>query len=447
MKVTVQATHPKNEKTSIRIRQQIEGQKVTIPLLQEIPSMLFDSREQRMTKASEKHRQGKKIFGAGKIECDAWNQTIERAVAAFTSFVLAQRSTGQKVDGAELKKHVLASIAAKQPEPAIKQETTASASLLREAMAGYIEHASKRGIGNDLKKMSHGTEKNYRTTLNKLIRYEKEYGRDFVLMDFDREFRRDWMEYSDALGYERSTSSKHIDRMRTAVRWMADSGEPVHQDVLSGKMSKIEAEKWLKPALTLEELKQIKDVNLNGHLDKVRDLLLVQCFTGLRISDMKTLSARRVYGTGDDQYIKLRTKKGDREVEIYLTETVQAIRAKYDGFPALMAEQQYNESIKKVCKAAGIDEVMQDAKKIQMVNINGKLCRRNVRGDFPKYELISSHDLRRTFATVLYHETEMEQADIMAMTGHKSERTFLLYIHANPKHIRERAKKHFPQLG
>jgi integrase len=70
-----------------------------------------------------------------------------------------------------------------------------------------------------------------------------------------------------------------------------------------------------------------------------------------------------------------------------------------------------------------------------------------VRGNFPKYELISSHDLRRTFATVLYHETEMEQADIMAMTGHKSERTFLLYIHANPKHIRERAKKHFPQLA
>ena len=446
MKVTVQATHPKNEKTSIRIRQQIEGQKVTIPLLQEIPSMLFDSREQRMTKASEKHRQAKKIFGAGKIECDAWNQTIERAVAAFTSYVLAQRSAGQKVDGADLKKHVLASISAKQPEP-IKPPATQSATLLRDALAQYIDHATKHGIGSDLKPMEHGTSKGYKTTRNKLIKYEEECGRDFVIMDFDREFRQDWMEYFDALKYERSYSSKHIDRIRRAVNWMADLGEAVHQDVLNRKMSKIEPEKWLRPALTLEELKQIKDVKLSGHLNKVRDLLLVQCFTGLRISDMKTLSTRRVYGSGDDQYIKLRTKKGDREVEIYLNETVQAIRAKYDGFPAMMAEQQYNESIKKVCKAAGIDEVMQDAKKIQMVNINGKLCPRNVRGNFPKYELISSHDLRRTFATVLYHETEMEQADIMAMTGHKSERTFLLYIHANPKHIRERAKKHFPQLA
>ena len=55
---------------------------------------------------------------------------------------------------------------------------------------------------------------------------------------------------------------------------------------------------------------------------------------------------------------------------------------------------------------------------------------RKITGDFPKYELISSHTCRRSFATNLYGI--IPTMTIMAITGHKSERTFLNYIKVTP---------------
>jgi integrase len=64
---------------------------------------------------------------------------------------------------------------------------------------------------------------------------------------------------------------------------------------------------------------------------------------------------------------------------------------------------------------------------------NNPESNRNVTGIFPKYELVSSHIGRRSFATNYYMSGRYNMSDIMEITGHSSEKTFLLYINKNKK--------------
>ena len=68
---------------------------------------------------------------------------------------------------------------------------------------------------------------------------------------------------------------------------------------------------------------------------------------------------------------------------------------------------------------AGIDQLVKGYK----LNVATK---RKELGIHPKYELLSSHDLRRSFATNFFGK--IETPVLMQMTGHSRESTFLNYI-------------------
>jgi integrase len=51
-------------------------------------------------------------------------------------------------------------------------------------------------------------------------------------------------------------------------------------------------------------------------------------------------------------------------------------------------------------------------------------------GMYPKYELITSHAMRRSFATNYFGK--IETPILMEITGHSRESTFLSYIGGNP---------------
>lgn len=65
-------------------------------------------------------------------------------------------------------------------------------------------------------------------------------------------------------------------------------------------------------------------------------------------------------------------------------------------------------------------------------------------GSYPKYELVSSHICRRTFATLLYGK--IDTLTIMKITGHQTERQFLGYIKITPKEYAEKLKEHWKSL-
>ena len=91
-------------------------------------------------------------------------------------------------------------------------------------------------------------------------------------------------------------------------------------------------------------------------------------------------------------------------------------------FPSKISLQKFNKYLKILAEKAGINEKIKGLKK--QANGNPSLT-----GIYPKYELISSHDLRRTFAT--RHYGKIPTPLIMSITGHSSESTFLKYINKN----------------
>ena len=98
---------------------------------------------------------------------------------------------------------------------------------------------------------------------------------------------------------------------------------------------------------------------------------------------------------------------------------VTQILKKYKNeLPKIPSNQKFNEYIKEVAKEVGIDDNISIQKRKGNFNYDKAI---------PKYELISSHTARRSFATNAYL-SGIPPISIMMITGHKTETAFMKYI-------------------
>ena len=93
-------------------------------------------------------------------------------------------------------------------------------------------------------------------------------------------------------------------------------------------------------------------------------------------------------------------------------------------FPYPISDQKFNKFMKEVCERAGINQIVKGYK------MNSETKRKEL-VEAPKYELLASHDMRRSFATY-YFDKGVSVNLIMKITGHKRESTFFEYIGRNP---------------
>jgi integrase len=114
-------------------------------------------------------------------------------------------------------------------------------------------------------------------------------------------------------------------------------------------------------------------------------------------------------------------------------------------FPRKISDQRFNDYIKKVCKEVGIKKIVEGSRMIGISvkneNEKEKIIHRKKLGKYPKYELVSSHVCRRSFATNLYGK--IDTLTIMKITGHKTEKQFLDYIKITPKEYAEKLKEYW----
>lgn len=170
--------------------------------------------------------------------------------------------------------------------------------------------------------------------------------------------------------------------------------------------------------LSRSELTKIANTVLPEYLDNVRDIFLLGCYTGLRFSDYNKLTRDRFIKDGT--MIKVRTEKTDEEVIIPLHPEAKRILEKHEpkGGLKLISNQKFNTFIKDVCEIARLNEDVTYTR-----TVGGKKTRFTKK----KYDLVSSHTARRSFATNAYLAGVPSLA-IMSITGHKTELSFLKYI-------------------
>lgn len=171
--------------------------------------------------------------------------------------------------------------------------------------------------------------------------------------------------------------------------------------------------------ISFEEIKQIKALrDLPSTLENARKWILIGLYIGQRVSDLLALKPSQLRFIENGVYIDINQQKTDKYVTVGVVDK-EVIQILKKNFPYSISAQLFNRQIKQICQIAGIYEMVSGY----------KLCiktRRKRLGTHPKYSLISSHDLRRSFATNYFGK--IETPILMQITGHSKESTFLSYI-------------------
>lgn len=207
-------------------------------------------------------------------------------------------------------------------------------------------------------------------------------------------------------GYERyllekkkladNTHGKRMKHLRWFLKW------------LDFDVSKIKLRSSKKPiiSLTLEELKKLEsvDVSFSVEYQKSKDVFLLGCYTGLRISDLKRLNITNTRGG----FITIKLLKNDKDVRIPIIKAADAILSKYEYRSPRISAQAVNSCIKLVCAKAEID----DKVVIDYTRGGQRLSKTK-----PKHKLITSHIAGKTFITLAPKLWGLSPAEIAAIVG------------------------------
>lgn len=176
-------------------------------------------------------------------------------------------------------------------------------------------------------------------------------------------------------------------------------------------------------ALSEDDIKELEELDLSKspHLDRARDLFIIGCHTGLRYSDYSRLTPDNI----KDGFIEIKQQKTGSSVAIPVHTTVKSIIDKYGGnLPESTSNQKTNQALKDIFKQ------VKDFDKIASRTRTQGGMKTTVNQE--KWNLVSTHTARRTFATNAYLQG-IPTLSIMAITGHKTERSFLKYIKVTSK--------------
>lgn len=280
------------------------------------------------------------------------------------------------------------------------------------------------------------TIQHYQTTLKKILDFENHIGKKVNLSNVDLNFHSHFIHFLENIAVlNPNTIGGYIDDIKLFCRNAEIKGNKISNEY--------KLKEFYSPSNNTQDiyLKEEEIINIyNTHfdqdyLDNARDWLIIGLRTGLRVSDLLSLSTKDI----KDQFIELRNKKTDYPVIIPLHDNVVEILTKRNGaFPRKISDPNFNLYIKEVAKIAGLTEKVEGGKISEItvkVNEKEETIHRKVIGTYPKHELVSSHICRRTFATLLYGK--IDTLAIMKITGHQTERQFLGYIKITPKEYAE----------
>ena len=192
--------------------------------------------------------------------------------------------------------------------------------------------------------------------------------------------------------------------------------------------------------LTKDELKTLYDLELTGLKEQVRDVFLIACFTALRYSDFSKIEKGCIWVTEKGtKVIRIvqQTTKGQVVIPI-INDELETLLKKYDYTVPDVCEQIINRYIKEICQELS-DKVPSFGVKLRTLLTkterdgvsSGKLVFEFDKEGYPikpRYELISCHTARRTAITNMYLSGKFSTRQIMSVSGHKKEETFLKYI-------------------
>ncbi|MFG6686229.1 phage integrase SAM-like domain-containing protein [Mariniflexile sp. HNIBRBA6329] len=279
------------------------------------------------------------------------------------------------------------------------------------------------------------TVKSYEQTLSHLKSFQNEVGFVVDFRTIDSEFYSEFIEYMNLKTYtynkkqrhySLNTIGKHIKNLKVFMGASLD--QELHTNLKYKKFKPL-VEITTAIYLELEELKSIYELDLSDkpHYQLARDVFVIGCEMGQRISDYHDLMEQSIVEHQNERYIRVKQEKTKKEVLCKVTPVIEKImNDRYGGqLPPKIAEQKLNDYIKIVGKEAKINTPIKNE-----ITRGGKRIIEYV----PKCDLIMGHSARRTFCTLKY-KAGMPVHSIMELSGHSTLKEFMKYIR-NPKEER-----------
>jgi integrase len=137
-----------------------------------------------------------------------------------------------------------------------------------------------------------------------------------------------------------------------------------------------------------------------------------------RVSDLLKLTPSNLRKASSGLYIDILKQKTKKAVTVGVADPV-VIELLENELPRRVSQVVFNKEIKVLCRMAGIEGLVSGFK-------NNPKTRRKEIVNAPKYEFVTSHIMRRSFASNYYGKIETPL--LMNITGHSKQSTFLTYI-------------------
>ena len=267
---------------------------------------------------------------------------------------------------------------------------------------------------------THSTFEKFAAVKNHLKNFRSELSFDF----FDEEGLTEYVQYlREVREMRNSTIGKQLSFLKWFLRWSFKQGMHSNNAYDAFKPKLKDTQKRI-IFLTWEELNRLREFKIpptKQALERVRDVFLFQCFTGLRYSDVSNLRRSDIKG----DHIEVTTVKTSDSLIIELNDHSKAILEKYkdvefenDKALPVITNQKMNDYLKELAELAEINEPVRQT-----------YYKGNERIDevTPKYALLGTHAGRRTFicnALALGIPPQM----VMKWTGHSDYKAMKPYI-------------------
>lgn len=255
--------------------------------------------------------------------------------------------------------------------------------------------------------------------------------------DIDLNFHRKFIGFMQRAKYATNWIGKIIKNIKL---FMAEAGdEKLHQNS-SYAHRKFTAMQVDVDSIYLneEELSLIHnyDFSANCKLNNARDLFIIGCWTGLRYSDLSQLTQ---FSISKNRIISVTIKTGATVVipiHAHVYEVLDRYSDTENGLPYNISSAKLNKYIKEIGEIVGLNE---------SVTLRKKIGRKMEEITRPKYNLITTHIMRRSFATNLYKQ-KIPAISIMMITGHKTETAFMKYIKVGKEENASRIESSWQQI-
>ena len=342
-------------------------------------------------------------------------------------------------------------------EEMVKREETKSKlecekrKRFKEYVQNYIKEmrsGQRRTVKN--KPYEQNTIHHWKQVVDKVLDFHKKY--PFSWDDINQQLISRFIKYLEDDDLNKTTIQKLMKDFKKLIKDAESEG--IHENFRARSLNYTievrESDKSTEVYLTTEELQGLYDMELSGTEEQVRDVFLIGCFLGQRVSDYGRIRPEWFDTTRNGvKVIRLEQKKTGNKVCVpIIGNQLETLLKKYDYCVPKISDQEIDRSIKESCErlSASIPslavkertilkkhekqalyENKDGGRKMFEINENGECIK-------PKWAMVASHTARRTCITNMYlakkpdGSAKYTLAEMMHVSGHKTESQFRAYI-------------------